>query len=64
MELRRGAARQTRRRVRDYTMTAAVWLRGTLLDEYGTDWRDINWYANSEQRFPALARRAAGTGRR
>ena len=40
--------------VRDYTMTAAVWLRGTLLDEYGTDWRDINWYANAEQRFPIL----------
>ena len=40
--------------VRDYTMTAAVWLRGTLLDEYDTDWRDINWFANAEQRFPAL----------
>ncbi|MBS28935.1 MAG: hypothetical protein CL566_08455 [Alphaproteobacteria bacterium] len=40
--------------VRDYTMTAAVWLRGTLLDEYATDWRDINWYANAEQRFPTL----------
>jgi len=40
--------------VRDYTMTAAVWLRGTLFDEYGTDWRDINWYANAEQRFPTL----------
>jgi 4,5-dihydroxyphthalate decarboxylase len=40
--------------VRDYTMTAAVWLRGTLLDEYGTDWRDINWVANAEQRFPTL----------
>ena len=40
--------------VRDYTMTAAVWLRGTLLDEYDTDWRDINWYANAEQRFPTL----------
>ncbi|MBO6783611.1 MAG: hypothetical protein JJ899_10130, partial [Alphaproteobacteria bacterium] len=40
--------------VRDYTMTAAVWLRGTLLDEYDTDWRDIDWYANAEQRFPAL----------
>ena len=40
--------------VRDYTMTAAVWLRGTLIDEFDTDWRDINWYANSEQRFPAL----------
>lgn len=40
--------------VRDYTMTAAVWLRGTLLDEYDTDWRDINWVANAEQRFPTL----------
>ena len=40
--------------VRDYTMTAAVWLRGTLIDEYDTDWRDINWYANAEQRFPVL----------
>ena len=40
--------------VRDYTMTAAVWLRGTLLDEYDTDWREINWYANAEQRFPTL----------
>ncbi len=40
--------------VRDYTMTAAVWLRGTLLDEYNTDWRDIHWFANAEQRFPTL----------
>lgn len=40
--------------VRDYSMTAAVWLRGTLIDEFDTDWRDINWYANSEQRFPVL----------
>lgn len=41
--------------VRDYSMTAAVWLRGTLLDDYGVDWRAIDWYAMKDQRFPTLA---------
>lgn len=39
--------------IREYSMTAAVWLRGTLLDEYGVHWSDIDWYANKIQRFPA-----------
>jgi 4,5-dihydroxyphthalate decarboxylase len=30
--------------VADYTMTAAVWLRGILSEHHGTDWRDINWF--------------------
>jgi 4,5-dihydroxyphthalate decarboxylase len=42
--------------IRDYSMTAAVWLRGTLLDEYGVHWSDIDWYANKIQRFPAPER--------
>ena len=42
--------------IRDYSMTAAVWLRGTLLDEYGIHWSDLDWYANKTQRFPAPER--------
>lgn len=41
--------------VRDYSQTAAVWLRGTLIEDYGVDWRDINWYGAKSQRFPTLS---------
>jgi 4,5-dihydroxyphthalate decarboxylase len=42
----------------DYSMTAAVWLRGLLLDEYGVDHRSITWVSAAKQRLPipALAR--------
>lgn len=39
--------------VQDYSMTAAVWLRGTLIDQYDVHWADLDWYANRKQRFPA-----------
>ncbi len=36
----------------DYTMTAAVWLRGTLHEEYGVEWRRIQWScAEGHKRF-------------
>lgn len=36
----------------DYSMTAAVWLRGLLLDEYGVDHRSITWVTAHKQRLP------------
>jgi 4,5-dihydroxyphthalate decarboxylase len=39
--------------VDDYTMTAAVWVRGLLEDEYGVDWRSITWVTCRNQRHPA-----------
>jgi 4,5-dihydroxyphthalate decarboxylase len=41
--------------VDDYTMTAAVWVRGLLADEYGVDWRSITWVTGRNQRFAAPA---------
>jgi 4,5-dihydroxyphthalate decarboxylase len=40
---------------REYSQTAAVWLRGMLKDDYGVDWRNITWYCAHEQRFPPPA---------
>lgn len=41
--------------VEDYSMTAAVWFRGLLKDEYGVDHRSINWVSHVKQRFPIPA---------
>ena len=38
---------------KEYSQTAAVWLRGTMLDHYNVDWRDIRWFCGAGQRFPA-----------
>jgi 4,5-dihydroxyphthalate decarboxylase len=38
--------------VEDYSMTAAVWFRGLLEDEYGVDRRAIAWITRAKQRFP------------
>ena len=38
--------------VEDYSMTAAVWFRGLLKDEYGVDHRQIAWVTRRRQRFP------------
>jgi 4,5-dihydroxyphthalate decarboxylase len=38
--------------VDDYSMTAAVWLRGLLRSEYGVDHRGITWVTPRQQRFP------------
>jgi len=38
--------------VEDYSMTAAVWFRGLLEDEYGVGHRQITWVTRAKQRFP------------
>ena len=37
--------------IKEYSQTAAVWLRGILLEEYDLHWSSIDWYANKKQRF-------------
>ena len=37
--------------IKEYSQTAAVWLRGILLEEYDLHWSSIYWYANKTQRF-------------
>jgi 4,5-dihydroxyphthalate decarboxylase len=41
--------------VPDYSMTAAVWTRGILNDEYSVHWSSIRWISGARQRFPAPA---------
>jgi len=36
---------------REYTQTAGVWWRGTMIDEYDLHWRDLNWVSGRKQRF-------------
>ena len=38
--------------VEDYSMTAAVWFRGLLQQEYGVDHRSITWVTHTKQRLP------------
>jgi 4,5-dihydroxyphthalate decarboxylase len=38
--------------VDDYSMTAAVWFRGLLQQEYGVDHRSITWVSYAKQRLP------------
>ena len=38
--------------VPDYSMTAAVWVRGLLRAEYGVDHRSITWVTPRKQRLP------------
>jgi 4,5-dihydroxyphthalate decarboxylase len=40
--------------VPDYSMTAAVWTRGILKEQYGVDSSEIQWVASGRQRFEAL----------
>ena len=37
--------------IKEYSQTAAVWLRGILFEEYDLHWSSIYWYANKIQRF-------------
>jgi 4,5-dihydroxyphthalate decarboxylase len=37
--------------VADYSMTAAVWVRGTLNDRHGVHWTSIRWVSGRNQRF-------------
>ena len=41
--------------IEDYSMTAAVWLRGLIEDEYGVDHRAVTWVTQQNQRFPLPA---------
>jgi 4,5-dihydroxyphthalate decarboxylase len=41
--------------VDDYSMTAAVWFRALLRDEYGVDHRSITWVTGRTQRLPRPA---------
>jgi 4,5-dihydroxyphthalate decarboxylase len=38
--------------ITEYTMTAAVWLRGIMSDHYNMHWRDVAWISQPEKRFP------------
>ncbi|MGD9711462.1 MAG: hypothetical protein AB7V46_05270, partial [Thermomicrobiales bacterium] len=40
--------------VPDYSMTAAVWTRGILEEQYGVHWSQCRWTASGRQRFAAL----------
>jgi 4,5-dihydroxyphthalate decarboxylase len=40
--------------VPDYSMTAAVWTRGILGEQYGVKWSDMDWVVSGRQRFDAL----------
>jgi 4,5-dihydroxyphthalate decarboxylase len=40
--------------VPDYSMTAAVWTRGILGEQYGVRWSDLDWVVSGRQRFDAL----------
>jgi 4,5-dihydroxyphthalate decarboxylase len=42
--------------VPDYSMTAAVWARGLLADEYGIRDTDVRWSVAGAQRFPVPER--------
>lgn len=36
---------------REYTQTAGVWWRGTMIDEYDLHWTDLSWVSERKQRF-------------
>lgn len=40
--------------VPDYSMTAAVWTRGILGEQYGVHWSEMSWTASGRQRFSVL----------
>jgi 4,5-dihydroxyphthalate decarboxylase len=40
--------------VPDFSMTAAVWTRGILADQYDVQWPDLQWVVSGRQRFPTL----------
>jgi 4,5-dihydroxyphthalate decarboxylase len=40
--------------VPDFSMTAAVWTRGILSEQYGVKWSDIRWIVSGRQRFMTL----------
>jgi 4,5-dihydroxyphthalate decarboxylase len=40
--------------VPDYSMTAAVWTRGILGEQYGVHWSEMHWVASGPQRFSVI----------
>jgi 4,5-dihydroxyphthalate decarboxylase len=40
--------------VPDFSMTAAVWTRGILADQYDVQWPDLHWFVSGRQRFATL----------
>lgn len=36
----------------EYTMTAAVWVRGHMLEDFGIHWSDVEWISGASRRFP------------
>jgi 4,5-dihydroxyphthalate decarboxylase len=38
----------------DFSMTAAVWTRGILREQYGVHWQDLSWTVSGRQRFSVL----------
>lgn len=40
--------------VPDFSMTAAVWTRGILADQYDVQWSELRWIVTSRQRFATL----------
>lgn len=36
----------------DYSMTAAVWTRGHMIDDYGVHWSELTWVSGLKPRFP------------
>lgn len=46
---------------REYTQTAGVWWRGTMIDEYDLHWTDLKWVAGPVQRFVPPAEAAVQT---
>ena len=46
---------------REYTQTAGVWWRGTMIDEYDLHWTDLKWVAGPVQRFTPPADAAVQT---
>jgi 4,5-dihydroxyphthalate decarboxylase len=40
--------------VPDYSMTAAVWTRGILGEQYGVHWSEMRWVASGPQRFSVI----------
>ena len=40
--------------VPDFSMTAAVWTRGILADQYDVQWPDLQWVVSGRQRFATL----------
>jgi 4,5-dihydroxyphthalate decarboxylase len=45
----------------EYTQTAGVWWRGTMIDEYDLHWSELNWVAGPIQRFVPPAEAAVQT---